>query len=116
MTHLVDAAKDSKNIMIRTTDTDVVVLAVASASRYPDHEIWVAMGVGKDFRHIPAHIIARNLGPTKSSCLPLFHSFTGWDTVSFFNKHQQEEGLGGVECLLMVSRKPSFGCQHLLVP
>ncbi|KAL8624293.1 hypothetical protein ACOMHN_034016 [Nucella lapillus] len=37
MTHLVDAAKDSKHILIRTTDTDVVVLAVASASRYPDH-------------------------------------------------------------------------------
>ena len=113
MTHLVDAAKDSKNIMIRTTDTDVVVLAVASASRYPDHEIWVAMGVGKDFRHIPAHLIARNLGPTKSSCLPLFHSFTGWDTVSFFNSISKKKAWevwsvfdGVTETLLRLSTPP----------
>ena len=85
MVHLSDAAKENKHILLRTTDTDVVVLAVASALRHPEHEVWVAMGVGKDFRHIPAHLIARDLGPTRSSCLPLFHSFTGCNTVSFFN-------------------------------
>jgi hypothetical protein len=45
----------------------------------------VAMATGKDFRHIPAHHIAKAIGPEKSRCLPVFHSFTGCDTVSCFN-------------------------------
>lgn len=85
MVHLSDAAEGNKHILLWTIDTDVVVLAVTSASCQPDHEVWVTLGVGKDFRHIPAHIIAKEPGSTRSSCLPLFHSFTGHDTVSFFN-------------------------------
>ena len=46
MVHLSDAAKENKHILLRSTDTDVVVLAVASASLHPEHEVWVAMGVG----------------------------------------------------------------------
>lgn len=85
MVHLSHAAKDNKKIGIRTVDTDVVVLAVTAASHHPAHEVWIAMGTGKDFRHIPAHHIAQAIGPEKSCCLPMFHSFTGCDTVSFFN-------------------------------
>jgi hypothetical protein len=83
--HLYHAAKDSRSIILRTVDTDVVVLAVAAASHHPSHEVWVSFGTGKDLRHIGAHHIARGLGPEKSHCLPIFHSFTGCDTVSFFS-------------------------------
>ena len=47
-------------------------------------EVWIAFGTGKDFRYIPAHIISTGLGPMKSLSLPMFHSFTGCDTVSHF--------------------------------
>ena len=43
------------------------------------------MGVGQNYRYISAHGIAAMLGRDKATCLPLFHSFTGCDTVSSFN-------------------------------
>ena len=44
--HCVDAAnKGHKSIMIRTVDTDVIVLAIASF-----HKLWIAFGTGKSFR------------------------------------------------------------------
>ena len=36
-------------------------------------------------KYIPAHKIAASLGPDKSLALPIFHAYTGCDTVSFFN-------------------------------
>ena len=69
---------------IRTVDTDVVVLAITSAQRLNIAELWVAFGVGKNFRFIAAHEIAKALGPDGCVALPMFHAFTGCDTVSFF--------------------------------
>ena len=71
-------------VMIRTTDTDVVVLATACCHRIPATSIWVAFGVGKNFQYIGAHEIAVRLGPGPSKALPAFHALTGCDTVSFF--------------------------------
>lgn len=65
-------------------DTDVVVLAISAAQSLDVSELWVAFGVGKNFRFIAAHHIARALGPEKCIALPMFHAFTGCDTVSFF--------------------------------
>lgn len=69
---------------MRTTDTDVGVLAVANAQNVSAREIWIAFGVGKHFRYIPVHDIAQQLGPSVAKALPFSHSFTGSDTVSFF--------------------------------
>lgn len=84
MVHLADGAKAHKRFLIRTVDTDVVVLAVSLASRHHDIEIWVAMGTGKNFRYITVHDVARAMGAEKAGCLPMFHAFTGCDTVSAF--------------------------------
>ena len=73
------------NISIRTVDTDVLVLAVTAAYRLKVPELWVSFGSGKNFRHIPVHEIARSLGPERCAGLPMFHAFTGCDTVSSFN-------------------------------
>ena len=70
--------------MIRTVDTDVVVLAVAYFSRLGTSELWIALGVGKHFRYVAVHEIAQSLEPAKAVCLPLFHAFTGCDQVSSF--------------------------------
>ena len=49
-----------------------------------DTEIWVAFGTGKHLRYIPAHDIAKELGYEKALSLPMFHVYTGYDTVSSF--------------------------------
>lgn len=82
--HLADAVNEGfHKILLRTVDSDVVVLCVAAAAKI-DVELWVAFGMGKHFRYIPAHEIAASLGPDKSQALPMFHAYTGCDTVSSF--------------------------------
>ena len=86
MLHLADAVRDGfQKILLRTVDTDVVVLAMAATTKLKIKELWVAFGTGKHFRYIPAHEIAAFLGPDKSQALPMFHAYTGCDTVSSFN-------------------------------
>ncbi|KAG1662942.1 Pinin [Nymphon striatum] len=54
--HCMDAGlKGHKSIMIRTVDTDVVVLAVATFHILPVDELWIAFGTGNKFRYLPAH-------------------------------------------------------------
>ena len=47
-------------------------------------EIWIAFGTGKDLRYVSAHEISASLGLRQSVALPVFHAFTGCDTVSHF--------------------------------
>ena len=74
-------------VVVRTVDTDIVVLSTSVASRlrnYGMEELWISFGTGKDFRHIPIHELARGLGDDRSVVMPLFHAMTGCDTVSYF--------------------------------
>ena len=70
--HVADAVYSGhKSVLIRTTYSNVVVIAVQVIN----------------FRYIPVHTIANNFGPSKSLALPAFHALTGCDTVSaFFGK------------------------------
>ena len=71
-------------IILITTNTDVVVPAVANAQKIPATEIWVPFSVRKNFSYIPAHEIASQLGTGPASVLPMFHVFMGCETVFFF--------------------------------
>jgi len=83
--HCLDASLEgSKSIAIKTVDTDIVVLGVSLFTSLNLDELWITFGTGKNLRHIPAHELCRTLGPDKSKALPMFHSFTGCDTVSCF--------------------------------
>ncbi|GFO47368.1 hypothetical protein PoB_007387300 [Plakobranchus ocellatus] len=83
--HALDSAnKGHRRITLCTVDTDVLVLAVSTAVCLADTEIWVAFGTGKHLRYIPAHNITKELGYEKACALPMFHAFTGCDTVSSF--------------------------------
>ena len=85
MLHVLDAAQDGNHkLLIRTADTDVVVIAVSQVQDLPITELWVAFGVGKHFQYIPVHKIATQLGPPKARSLGVFHAITGCDSVSFF--------------------------------
>ena len=70
--------------MLRTVESDVLVLAVSSVVLLENTELWVAFITGKYLRYIPAHDIATTLGREKARALPMFHPFTGCNTVSSF--------------------------------
>ena len=61
MVHVSDAVMQGfHKILVRTVDTDVVVLAVAVVQQLAQRqqiELWIAFGCGKDFKYIPAHEI-----------------------------------------------------------
>lgn len=87
--HAVDAVRQgSKRIVIRTVDTDVLVLAIALVLQLkqinPVVKLWVALGTGSHLRYFETHIIAEKLSMEVSKALPIFHAFTGCDTVSCF--------------------------------
>ena len=83
--HAVDSAnRGYRRIILRTVDTGVLILAVSTVVSQEHTGIWVAFGSGKHLRYITAHDIAKELGHEKALSLPMFHAFTGCDTVSSF--------------------------------
>ena len=57
--HLADAAQQGhRRVMVRTDDTDVVVLIVAHLHSLALAEVWVAFGLANHFRYIAAHNLA----------------------------------------------------------
>ena len=83
--HCLDSVREgTKKLLIRTVDTDVVVMAISVFQRLSASEIWIAFGSSKAFRHIEVHKIAAVLGPEKSLALPAFHALTGCDQASSF--------------------------------
>ena len=84
--HVRDAAiKGYSKILLRTVDTDVVVLAVYAMQEIRElTEMWILFGVGKKSRYIPIHELCNILTPEKCKVLPLFHALTGCDQTSAF--------------------------------
>lgn len=68
--------------MIRTVDTDVVVLAISVFWFLSLVDHWMAFGVGKHCRYIPFHQIAEILGDQKAIALRVFHALTGCNSVA----------------------------------
>jgi hypothetical protein len=88
--HLLHAARDNinKNILVKTVDTDVVVILVAAFRKVlfinNKVSIWVEFGMGKTVRHLHIKSIYHKLGENKSRSLPTFHALTGCDSTSNF--------------------------------
>lgn len=81
MLHVKDASVCGyRKIMIRTIDTDVVVLAISIFHIVDVDELWLSFGTGKHFRYLAIHEIASKLGKERCIALPLFHAMTGCDT------------------------------------
>ena len=60
--HAADGVKQGRHkIVIRTVDTDVIVLAVSFARRLGCENLVVAIGTGKSFRYVDATAIAHVL-------------------------------------------------------
>ena len=73
-----------RKVIVRTTDSDVVVLPVSAfvALEHQIEELWVAFGIQRRFRYIPIHVIVEELGTSKAAALPTFHALTGCNTTS----------------------------------
>ena len=57
--HAADAARRGyTKVMVRTVDTDVVVIAVAKFQYLSLSELWIEFGVGKHLKYLPAHDIS----------------------------------------------------------
>ena len=63
MLHVADAVREGHNqITVRTVDTDILVLAIATAEELSVSELWVAFGTGNNFRYLAAHEMSIALG------------------------------------------------------
>ena len=53
----------------------------------PELDLWLAFGMGRNFRFISVNSICAVLGEPRSTSLPVFHALTDCDTTScFFGK------------------------------
>lgn len=85
MIHVFDACMNGlRRVKIRSNDTDVIILAISVVDLLQLDELWVSHGTSTKLQYLPAHTIANAIGRDKAKVLPLFHSITGCDTVSFF--------------------------------
>ena len=76
--------------MIRIVDTDVVTITVTVIPSIDITELWVAFSTERHLRYIPVHSIALSLGAVRSKVLPMFHAYTGCDTVSLFANREKK--------------------------
>jgi len=79
------AQSGHRKVLIRSVDTDVVVLAIDKIPDISLEELWVAYGTKQHYRLLPAHAIADSLGEEKARALPFFHPFSGCNTSSSFS-------------------------------
>ena len=84
--HAAEGARHGmKKIMLRTVDTDVVVISISLAKKIGCDSLWLAFGTGTTFRYFDATAMAHSLGDDKCSALPAFHALTGCDVTSSFS-------------------------------
>ena len=77
--HVADAVKSGfVRIVVRSVDTDVLVLTVTLVQEQTQESIqlWVAFGTGTNLRYVPAHEIASSLGENNALALPAFQVFS----------------------------------------
>ena len=104
------AANGHTRVMIKTADTDVVVLAIACFERIGTSELWIAFGAAKNLRFIAVHELVKILGSDRCKALPFFHAFTGCDTVSSFAGHGKRTAWETWNCFPDVTDAFFSGC------
>lgn len=113
--HAVHAAGcGHKKLLIRTVDTDVVVLAVSQAQHLNLSKMWVAIGTGKSYLVLARLIVINiNIIPEKALTLPSFHAFTGCDTsLPMPGKEKKQHGMNGQYAQMSHKYSPLFQMAH----
>lgn len=70
--------------MVRTVDSDIVILSIHSFTSFGLTEFWICLSSGKKTRNTPIHTLSAQLGPSRCSALPLFYAVSSCGTVSQF--------------------------------
>lgn len=76
--------KGCKKLLVKTVDTDVVVLTTSMFSENNPDELWLAFGTGSNFQYILIQEVVVSMDPRICATLPTFHAFTGCDTIYVF--------------------------------
>uniref|UniRef100_K1Q7J6 Uncharacterized protein n=1 Tax=Magallana gigas TaxID=29159 RepID=K1Q7J6_MAGGI len=94
-------AEGHECVMIRTVDTDVVVIAISCFKKIEQiKELWIAFRVGFFLGTCQSTILPMNaLGPQKSHGPLFFHAFTGCDQVSSFGNKGKKKSMGYMDKL-----------------
>lgn len=83
--------RSTKNVMVVSSDTDVLVLLIHYFKRFQSEgleNMWLRVGKADNRRFIPIHTICENLGPSVTQVLLKAHMGTGCDYISKFGtKH-----------------------------
>ena len=75
--HAADCCKDvHKRVMIRTVDTDVLVIAVSLFHKIGAEKLWLEFSTEKHTGYISVHGIVHALGTEKAESLIAFHALT----------------------------------------
>ena len=78
----------SQKYLIRTVDTDVVIILIGVfftlLDAHPSIELIVAFGMGKNFKYYNINELCHKFERPKCEALPFFHAFSGCDTISQF--------------------------------
>ena len=84
--HALDMRRHSsiQHVMIKTVDTDVLVLAVALFPELNLNELWMDFGSSQNQSYFLVYAICNSLRAEKSKGLLFFHAFPGCDQTSFF--------------------------------
>ena len=79
------------NVVVRTVDTDVVVIALGCFHQLQDKKIWVESGVQSknNLTYISINQLFDQLGEPLCKALPFYHAFTGCDYTSLFNRKRK---------------------------
>jgi len=115
--HLKDALdKGDRRVLIRTVDTDVIVIAVGVffelQRMYPNIDIWVSFGMGKHFENYHINLICHSLGEERCRGLPFYHSFTGCDTTSQLVGKGKRSSWGAWSSHSAVTKAFQYAAEH----
>jgi len=100
--HMCDALEDG-NIIIRASDTDVLVILLTHSHLLPAH-LWLDVGISSNNtrRYIDVSQLATSMGPQLCGAIAGLHAFTGCDfTASFLRK-------GKVRPLALMEKNEKF--------
>ena len=96
-------------VVIKSPDTDVAVLAVAVSHAIPA-SVSLLTCIGSKLRRISITSASTKLGPEICHALPVFHAFTGCDTTIAFSGHGKKSAfmLLRSNCLSSIQAHAAF--------
>lgn len=76
-------------VVVRTCDTDVLVIAVGNVSKLSKNiHVYLEMGIQSknNLKFVDINALAKKIGPALASALPALHAFTGCDFTPCFSR------------------------------